>query len=256
MNFTWGSSVLEGSSYSELDTEALVLHGWRSPDKPREETILAVNHMRAADFLLSQAELSVTSICILHGLLTGHLGQAAIAASDTPAPSDKRSEKRGPAGVPDQPWSPLPSVEPGDVHHALLLESVVDAAKRLSPIEAAFYLLTRISYLRHFRGGNRRLSRIVANIPLLAAGLVPISFADVDRADYLLGLAEFDELGTTRVIEQVFIQAYVRSIIRSSEFPASMRNAGIDIELVAREMVAFVNSGKRPLAIARALVRS
>lgn len=255
MNFVWGSSVLEGSSYSELDAEALVLHGWRNSAKPIEDTILAVNQMRAAEFLLSYVELSVDTIYTLHSLLTDAHWLSRPVLTNSPGPTDERGGTRGLAELNECAKGNLSADDPDGNGHARLLEGVVDAAKQLPPIDAAFYLLTRIAYLWHFRRGNKRLSRIAANIPLLAADLVPISFADVDRQDYLLGLAEFGELGTAHLIEQVFIQAYVRSIIRSSHFPASIRNAGIDIDLLAQQMVAFVNSGKRPSGAARALVR-
>jgi len=39
IDFTWASSLLEGSSYSELDTEALVRYGARKPDKPVEDAL-------------------------------------------------------------------------------------------------------------------------------------------------------------------------------------------------------------------------
>jgi hypothetical protein len=52
----------------------------------------------------------------------------------------------------------------------------------LHPIEAALYLMTRIPYVQVFANGNKRTSRLAANTALLAGGLLPFSFADVDKA--------------------------------------------------------------------------
>jgi len=57
-------------------------------------------------------------------------------------------------------------------------------------------------------------------------------------------MAAFYELGSLHVIEQVFIEGYVRSIIRSSDMPAQLRQASAE-KLLAEQMVEFVNSGKR-----------
>jgi len=51
VDLSWGSSVLEGSTYSMLDTEALLLYGQRHPDKPTADAVLALNHRQAAQAL-------------------------------------------------------------------------------------------------------------------------------------------------------------------------------------------------------------
>lgn len=128
-----------------------------------------------------------------------------------------------------------------------MLERIVDTAKQLAPVEAAVYLLTRIPYAQSFANGNKRTSRIAANAPLLEAGLAPFSFLDVNKASYIRGMAAFYELGSMHVIEQVFIEGYARSIIRSSDVPPNLRLVSNEKALV-EQMVDFINSGKRSQA--------
>ena len=51
IDLSWGSSVLEGGSYSALDTEALIQYGQRNKNKPTADAVLVVNHKRAAEYL-------------------------------------------------------------------------------------------------------------------------------------------------------------------------------------------------------------
>ena len=69
---------------------------------------------------------------------------------------------------------------------------------------------------------------------------------DFRKADYVLGMAAFYELGDTLVIQQVFIEGYVRSVVRGSDVSASIRAAGFKVDEVARELVKYVQSGQLP----------
>ena len=256
VDFSWGSSVLEGSSYSELDTEALVLYGERNPAKPVEDAVLALNHKRAGEYLWQHRELNVENICEMQALLTDDHAMPEVLASDHFLPVEKRGKARVFEDVNLQNSAYLPPFRPGTSHAADMLKKIVETAKSLAPlapVEAAVYLLTRIAYVQSFANGNKRTSRLAANIPLLAAGLIPFSFVDVNKADYIRGMAAFYELGSMHVIEQTFIQGYARSIIRSSNLPAAMRVAGFDADALAQGLVEFINAGKRP---ADASVRS
>ena len=51
IDFPWGSSLLEGGSYSALDTQALIQYGQRARDKPSADAVLVLNHKRAAEYL-------------------------------------------------------------------------------------------------------------------------------------------------------------------------------------------------------------
>ena len=123
---------------------------------------------------------------------------------------------------------------------------MIATAGELPPVEAALYLMTRIPYLQAFANGNKRTSRLAANAPLLSNSLLPISFADVDKSDYIRGMAAFYELGSMHVIEQTFVQGYTRSVVRSSNIPARMRTLGLDLDALVRSLVEFINTGHRP----------
>lgn len=139
-----------------------------------------------------------------------------------------------------------PPFRPGTGYIGQALAQIVATAKALDPIAAALHLMTRLPYLQAFASGNKRTSRLAANLPLLAAGMLPISFVDFSKADYVVGMAAFYELGDIQIVERVFIQGYVRSIIRGSDLPVSIRVGGFKVSEVVDDLVKYVQSGQTP----------
>lgn len=253
VDWSWGSSVLEGGTYSALDTEALIQYGQRNASKPTADAVLVLNHKRAAEYLWANRALSTQHVCSMHALLTDDHGLAEVSESDHFLPAHQRGKPREYEDVNLAASSYIPPFRPGTHFIAQAFTRIIDTAGQLHPVQAALYLMTRIPYLQVFANGNKRTSRLAANAPLLSHGLLPFSFSDVDKADYIRGMAAFYELGSMHVIEQTFISGYVKSMVRSSNIPASMRTLGFDVAAVAAALVEFVNTGRKPVD-SRALV--
>jgi hypothetical protein len=79
------------------------------------------------------------------------------------------------------------------------------------PFEASFVLLAGLSYLQAFVDGNKRVGRVLCNIPLLARGLPPMSFIGIDRGNYLSGLLSFYELADASLLAETLVDAYEMS---------------------------------------------
>ena len=109
----------------------------------------------------------------------------------------------------------LPPFRPATGYIKAMLEKVLATAQNIrNPVQASFYLLTRIAYLQPFRDGNKRTSRVMCNVPLVQANLPPLSFVDFGKQDYIISMLAFYELGNIQLAEQCFIQAYEKSISR------------------------------------------
>jgi hypothetical protein len=109
----------------------------------------------------------------------------------------------------------LPPCKPGTGYLKQKLEEVLETAEGIeNPIQAAFYLLSRIAYLQPFEDGNKRTSRAMCNVPLVKARLPPISFVDFGKQDYIVSMLAFYELGDIRLLERCFADAYAKSIAR------------------------------------------
>lgn len=246
VDFSWGSSLLEGGSYSALDTEALIRYGQKNKDKPTADAVLVLNHKTAAEYLWTHRELTRDNICAMHALVTHDRGLAEVTDSEHFLPEHQRGKPREYEEVNLGASAYLPPFRPGTGFAARTLDQIIAQARMLHPVEAALYLMTRIPYVQVFANGNKRASRLAANAALLAGGLLPLSFADVDKADYIRGMAAFYELGSTLIIEQTFIWGYVRSVVRGSDIPVRLRTQGFDLEAVAKALVDFIYTGRKP----------
>lgn len=246
IDLSWGSSVLEGGSYSALDTEALIKYGQRNTSKPTADAVLVLDHKQAAEYLWTHRLLTSENVCAMHALLTDDHGMEQVADSDHFLSEHQRGKPREFEEVNLGASSYLPPFRPGTGFIAKAFEQILATANSLAPIDAALYLMTRIPYLQAFANGNKRTSRLAANVPLLANGLLPFSFSDVDKSDYIRGMAAFYELGSLHVMEQTFIKGYAKSVVRSSNIPANLRGVGFDVNAVAQALTDFINTGKRP----------
>lgn len=246
VDFTWASSLLEGSSYSVLDTAALLECGERNRSKPMDEAVLALNHQRAAEHLWSHRELSLDNLCRMHALLTDDHGLADVCDSDHFLPVEQRGRPREYQEINLHQSAYLPPFRPGTGHATSLLEQVIAVARTLHPVQAAFYLLTRVAYIQSFANGNKRTARIAANVPLLQSRLLPLSYVDVDKADYLRGMVAFYELGSTRLMERTFIRAYAKSVVRASRAADVEGRAGFDADAISEQVIGYVMTGERP----------
>lgn len=246
IDFSWGSSVLEGGTYTELDTQALIEYGQRNPDKPTEDALLVLNHKLAAEYLWKHRTLSVEHACAVHALLTDNHGLVEVSDSDHFLPEAQRGRPREFEEVHLGQSAYSPPFRPGTGYVAKAFGAILDVAQGLHPVQAAPYLMTRIPYLQVFANGNKRTARMLASIPLLNAGLMPLSFADMNKADYIRAMSAFYELGDVTLMEQVFLRGYVMSIIRSSQIPPELRVNGLDVEAVCQALLSYVNSGRLP----------
>lgn len=213
IDFSCASSVLEGGTYSLLDTQALIEYGEKNSGKPLEDAFLVLNHKEAFEFLYDYPQLD--SIFRVHDLLTNDHELAELADSRHFLARPYRGVPREYEDVDIAFSTYLPPFRPGTGYVGKMLERILDRAGKMdNPIQAAFYLLTRLPYLQPFKDGNKRTSRAMCNVPLLQKGLPPISFVDFGKRDYITSLLAFYELGDVRLAERTFVEAYRKSCAR------------------------------------------
>jgi len=246
IDFSWASAVLEGSTYSNIDTQALIQYGERNQDKPVEDAVLILNHKNAIQYLWNHRELSTENLCRMQAYLTDDHGLAEAQESDHFLPKVQRGVPREFEDVRLGRSAYSPPFRPGTGYIKEAFAQVVNLARTLPPVQAAFYLISRLPYVQVFANGNKRTARLAANLPLLQAGLLPLSFVDFRKGDYVLGMAAFYELGDAQVLQQVFVDGYVRSIVRGSDLPAAVRVVGLKPDDLAQALVKYVRTGSLP----------
>jgi len=207
IDLSWNSSRLEGNTYSLLETERLIYLGEGAEGKDMRETQMILNHKSAIEMLAEEAEevgLNRYTICNLHALLSDNL------LGDPRACGRLRDREVGIGGSVFHPLANPQQIE------ERFLEILEKAEAIEDPFEQAFFAMVHLPYLQPFEDVNKRVSRIVANIPLIRHNLCPLSFIDVPPEDYIHGLLGIYELKQVDYFRDVFVWAYQRSAARYS----------------------------------------
>lgn len=213
VDFACASSALEGGTYSLLDTQALIEYGEKAEGKPISDAFLVLNHKNAFEYLYDH--LALESIFEVHKRLTDDHGLPDLKGSAHFLESEQQGVVREYEEVRINTTTYSPPFRPGTGYLKKMLEYILATSTSIEdPIESAFYLLTRLPYLQPFADGNKRTSRAMCNVPLMLAGLPPISFMDFGKQDYIISMLSFYELGDTKFAAATFSSAYQKSCRR------------------------------------------
>ena len=205
IDLSWNSSRLEGNTYSLLDTTRLLEIGEEAEGKQRLEAQMILNHKDAFEFLVDEAGrigFDRHTILSLHALLADNL------LADSRAAGRLRHIA---VGIDGSVFYPL---ETPALIEECFKQILATATAIRDPFEQALFVMVQLPYLQPFDDVNKRVSRLAANIPLIKANLVPLSFEDVPRALYTEAILGVYEMERVELLRDVFIWAYGRSAAR------------------------------------------
>ncbi len=231
IDLSWHSSHLEGNRKSLLDTRELFATGRGDPNDP--DVTMLLNHKQAIEFMVEQAPLqglTMTIVRNLHGILMQNLLQDPTAAG---------AIRRRVVTIDSSVYQPT--------HVPALLEEmlrlIIDKAREIrNPIEAAFFLWVNIAYLQPFEDGNKRTSRLSANLPLLLLNCAPLSFLDVEPEAYAHAMMGVYEQRDVSLATELFVATYLRSI---DKYQVALKSFGVDTTLRARYRVQLADAVRR-----------
>ncbi|NWD68567.1 Fic family protein [Pseudomonas gingeri] len=200
IDLSWSSSRLEGNRYSLLATEELFKSGASGGDL---DAVMLLNHKAAIEFMVDAVPtygLTTPVIQNLHALLMQDL------LAD---PGGLGTIRQKVVNISDTTY--LPSQVPSLLGE--MLESILEKARLIkNPVESAFFLWVNLAYLQPFDDGNKRTSRLAANVPLMLYNSAPLSFLDVDVQDYAYAMMGIYEHLDVSLAADLFEWAYRRSI--------------------------------------------
>lgn len=202
IDLAWSSSRLEGNTYSRLDTQNLLERGIRANGKDAAEAQMILNHKKAIELLVEQAEdigFNAYTIRNLHAALSENL-------LDSPTSEGELRTR----AVMISGSSYVPTAIPQRIVElfGVMLER---AAAIPDPFEQAFFMMVQLPYLQPFADVNKRTSRLAANISLIKGNLCPLSFVGVPERAYVEGTLGVYEQGKIALLRDVFVWAYERS---------------------------------------------
>ena len=220
VDMAWASSRIEGNRYSLLETASLVDSGRAPPGKSLRDTATILNHEAAIRYVVKElAEIRIGWRWLrnVHAFLSYGLLQDPTLLGDL---------RRAPTTIGRSTYIPI------DCRSELReeLDVLLSRAARIdNPFEQSFFLLVHIPYLHPFAAFNERTSRIASIIPLLKAGLAPMSFFAIDELAYRRGLLGVYELNDVSLLRQAFVDGY----IAAAERYRHPRPEAIDIKRVS-----------------------
>jgi fido (protein-threonine AMPylation protein) len=205
IDLSWSSSRLEGNRYTLLATQELFKTGLASVEANGAvdiDAVMLLNHKRAIEFLVDAVPtygLTTALIQNLHAVLLQDL------LAD---PNALGTIRKTVVNISDTVY--VPTQVPSLLEE--MLAAVVNKARLIkNPVESAFFLWVNLAYLQPFEDGNKRTSRLAANIPLMLYNCAPLSFLDVDPQHYaqaMMGVYEFLDMS---LATDLFVWTYRRS---------------------------------------------
>jgi Fic family protein len=172
---TYNSNAIEGNSLTLRETALILQEGVTIAEKPVREHLEAIGHKDAFEYVVSLAdantELAERVIKEVHAL---------VLMND---PINKGVYRRidvtimGAAHTPPQPYSVPALIEQ-------LLVDYEDMKRDKHIIEAVAEFHLRFEGVHPFLDGNGRTGRLILNLELIKAGLLPVNIKFADRRKY------------------------------------------------------------------------
>ena len=196
IDLSWKSSLIEGNTYSLLETEQLLKEKKTASGKSKDEAVMLLNHKEAIDFIVENPDylekLTVARIENIHGILVKELNV-------------DRNIRRRRVGITGTNYTPLDN----EFQIREALENVCNLVNSRDNIfEKALLVLVLISYIQPFNDGNKRTARIDGNAQLIAKGYCPISFRTVNSVDYKKAMLLFYEQNNITAFKKIFIEQF------------------------------------------------
>lgn len=212
IDLSWSSSRLEGNNKSLLDTKELFELGQQAGPLD-EDTLMLLNHKSAIEFMVDAVPTEGITAPVIVDL------QAKLMRDLLRDARDIGSIRRRVVNIDGSVYSP--SSIPSLLEETL--NAIVHKVRNIrNPVEAAFFLWVNLAYLQPFADGNKRTSRLSANMPLMLYNCAPLSFLDVERSDYATAMLGVYEQRNVAAAVDLFEFIYRRSIQKYSVLRASL----------------------------------
>jgi len=212
IDLSWSSSRLEGNNKSLLDTQQLFEFGQQAGPLD-EDTLMLLNHKSAIEFMVDAVPTEGVTVPVIVDL------QAKLMRDLLRDARDIGSIRRRVVNIDGSVYTPssIPTLLEETLH------TIIDKVRQIrNPVEAAFFLWVNLAYLQPFADGNKRTSRLSANMPLMLYNCAPLSFLDVERSDYATAMLGIYEQRNVAAAVDLFEFIYRRSIQKYSVLRASL----------------------------------
>ena len=200
VGLTYTSNALEGNSLTESETKVLIEDGITVGGKPLRDTLEAVDHAKAYDFmftLIGNRKITEEHILQLHRLFYGNI-----------EPEFAGCYRNIPVFI---SGSKYPVAKAGEIPAQIagLIAWADENRELLHPVSFAAELHRKFVFIHPFKDGNGRVARLLMNTALIQDGFLPVIIPPILRHEYisLLEQAHCEEQPFTDFIVQQEIES-------------------------------------------------
>lgn len=203
---TYDSNAIEGNSLTLRETALILQEGITIAEKPLKDHLEAIGHRDAFEYVVSLADekkpLTGRVIKEIHSL---------VLMNDRENRGVYRSVPVKIMGAQHTP--PQPYLVP--VQMEQLIADYEDMKKRLHIVEAVAEFHLRFEGIHPFIDGNGRTGRLILNLELIKAGLLPVNIKFTDRRKYYETFdAYYGESGSPEMLVELIASYEVAELER------------------------------------------
>ncbi len=199
IDLSYASSYLEWNTYDYLDTEVLIKYNEIAKNKSLDDTQMILNHKKAIEYLLYyKRDLGYTKNTFfeIHTLLWDKLLQK----EDLWVIRDRLVE------IWASSYKPLETRFQLNEQFEIFLNKLNEI---VNPFEQSLFILVFIPYFQIFLDINKRVSRMIAILPLIKNNLPIMSFLSTDKKLYITAILAIYELNDTNMLAQLYVDNYI-----------------------------------------------
>lgn len=172
---TYNSNAIEGSTLTLRETALILQDGVTIAEKPVKEHLEAIGHKDAFEYVVGLADENRT--------LTEHAIREIHSLVLMDDPQNKGVYRSVPVAIVGAPHTPpQPYLVPVEMERLLADYEGMQRDEHIIAAAAEFHL--RFEGIHPFIDGNGRTGRLVLNLELIKAGLLPVNIKFADRRKY------------------------------------------------------------------------
>ncbi len=211
IGWTYNSNAIEGNTLKLGDTAFVIENGLTVKGKAIKDHNEVIGHARAIDLVyefIKSSNFTPDNLFALHKAIMTQI----IIDTEAPMGAYKVVENGRYIRV-DEKATYVPYPHPNDIEYLMgLWFGEFGSMKKIEDFDSCVNLYTNMhlsfASIHPFFDGNGRLARLVANLPLLKSGFLPLIVSNEDRQEYIELLSNYNlkakrlDTNSDRLIEQ------------------------------------------------------
>lgn len=211
MDFVYSSAQLEGNTYDQLDTIALLKMGQTAGGKLFSDALMLLNLRASYNYINHQIINSKQEIKTGKDWFLLIKDIHSLIAKDLLLASETGIVRNGSVNISGTAYTPLENPNLLQAEMSFLTEQVASISNHF---DKAIYLHNNIAYLQYFRDCNKRTARSIMAYVFFQADIFPCIMPADSYRQYSKALVYYYETGDHTLFKEYFIWAFEQTVQR------------------------------------------